>query len=273
MPKHAYWSGQIRISLVALGVSLTPATKRSSQLPLHELQCKTEERIHHRNVLEDRTPVDDSEIIKGFEYAKAEYVLLEPEDLNNIKLPSGDLPVIRLERPYFVTPNGKKDLEIYHVLAEALRASGKAGIGQIALRGREELCAVLPFEDGLLLATLRYDIELQDPPDIYGRGARKSKGEYLTLAKRLIDENSGAPTFSRYHDHYHEALKQLVDAKRHHRKPTARSSTTKPAKVVNFMDALKRSLKEGKRSPSKNAAKTVAKRKPILKKVAHRHAA
>jgi DNA end-binding protein Ku len=130
------WSGQIRISLVAFNISLITATKHSSQLPPHELQRKTEERIHHRNVLEDGTPFDDNEIIKGYEYAKGAYVLHKPGDLDDIKLPSSDelelnhfvdvegLPVIRLERPYFVTPNGKKDVEIYQVLAEALRSNG-----------------------------------------------------------------------------------------------------------------------------------------------------
>jgi DNA end-binding protein Ku len=169
---HSFWTGQIRISLVTLAVQLLPATKRTSQMALHELHRPTGERIHHQDVLENGKPVKDSDIVKGYEYAKGEYVLLEQKEIDAVKLPSSDelelihfidvdaLPVIRLERPYFVVPDGKKSDEIYHVIAESLKESNKAGIGQITLRGREELCAIMALEHGLVLETLRYDMEL-----------------------------------------------------------------------------------------------------------------
>src|SRR5262249_28740743 len=153
------------------------ATRRSSQLPLHELSRKTGERVHHQNVTEDGKFIDRDDIVKGYEYEKGEYVTLEQEEIDDIKLPSSDtlelgnfvdasaIPIIRFERPYFVLPANKKAEEIYDVFTEALRANQKAGIGQIALRGREELCAILPFEQGLILETLRYDAELDEVPE------------------------------------------------------------------------------------------------------------
>src|SRR3984957_5633688 len=91
MAQHPYWSGQIRVSLVSLAVTLQPATRRSSQVPLHELSRKTGARIHHQNVTEDGKSVDRDDIIKGYEYEKGEYVTLEQEEIDDIKLPSSDM--------------------------------------------------------------------------------------------------------------------------------------------------------------------------------------
>jgi DNA end-binding protein Ku len=262
MPRYAFWKGQTRISLVTLPVQVIPATKR---------------------VLASGKPVRDADIIKGYEYAKGETILLEPKEIDEIKLASSDglelthfvdvkeLPVLRLERPYFVVPDGKKADEIYQVI-ESLRASGKAGIGQISLRGREELCAVMALEHGLVVETLRYDIELQDMPAIFRKASSKANGEYLSLARKLIEEKSGPASFGQYYDHYHEALRELIEAKRHHRAARIRTPDEKPKKVVDFMDALKRSLKFGKRTPPQAAE---AKRKaPRAKgKARRRHAA
>ena len=90
-----------------------------------------------------------------------------------------------MKKPYYVLPKGKNAQEIYGVIRDALAATGKIGVGQIALRGREELCALIPFEKGLLLETLRYSMELRDPEEYYGGiSTAKAKGEYLALAKK-----------------------------------------------------------------------------------------
>ena len=267
MATHSFWSGQIRISLVSFAVTLQPATRRSSQIPLHELSRTSGERIHHQNVTEDGDVIDRDDIIKAYEYVKGEYVTLEPEEIEDIKLPSSDtleldnfvdidsIPVIHCERPYFVIPEKKKDEEIYGVFAEALHTNKKAGIGQIALRGREELCAILPFQNGLILETLRYEAELDNMPEFYReKNGHKSKSEYVTLARQLISQNSHAPHLEKFHDHYHEALLELIEAKQKHRKPHFPEATERPVKVVDFAEALKRSLKaKGKYSDADHA--------------------
>lgn len=258
MAAHPYWSGQIRISLVTLAVNIFTATRRESQIPLHELDRKTGERIRHQNVNDDGDPVENEDIVKGYEYEKNEYVLLEKEEIEGVKLPSSDtlelnefvtvedIPIMHFERPYYVLPEKKADAEIYTVLNEALGSSGKAGIGQIALRGREELCAVMAFENGLILETLRYDAELSDPSEFFsGLERHAAKRDYIALAKQLIEQNTHPLKLDRFHDHYHEALKELIEAKKHHRKPRYAKPVEKPGKVVDFMDALQRSLKAG----------------------------
>jgi len=255
MALHAFWSGQIRISLVSFAVTLQPATRRSSQIPLHELSRKTGERVHHQNVSEEGKVIDRDDIVKAYEYVKGEYITLKPEEMEDIKLPSSDtleldnfidigsIPVIHFERPYFVLPDKKKDEEIYYVFAEALRANAKAGIGQIALRGREELCAILPFQQGLILETLRYEAELDEIPEFFTEKNHKGKGEYVSLARQLIRENTHPLHLEKFHDHYHEALLELIEAKQKHRKPHLPKMAEKPAKVVDFAEALRRSLK------------------------------
>ncbi|HVY12857.1 MAG TPA: Ku protein [Alphaproteobacteria bacterium] len=255
MAARPYWSGQIRLSLVSFKIALFGALKRGSQIPLHEIDRNSGERVHHQLVLEDGSVVQREDIVKGFEAEKNEYVLLEPEEIDNIKLPSSDtlalenfvelsgIPIARFERPYFVTPQGKDAEEIYPVLQQALLSDKKAGIGQITLRGREELCALYAVENGLMLSTLRYNAEMEDGKEFLpGEPKKKLKSDYVSLMGQLIDKNSHAAHFEKFHDHYHEALKELISAKKAHRKPKLPKAEKQPAKVVNFMDALKKSL-------------------------------
>ncbi|HEY3859573.1 MAG TPA: Ku protein [Gammaproteobacteria bacterium] len=257
MAGRPYWSGQIRISLVSFAVILRSALRRGSQIPLHEVDRDSGERIRHLNVTESGKQVEYSDIIRAYDTGDDKVVLLEPDEIKAIRLPSSEvldlgafvdmiaIPVDRYERPYFVLPDGKDAEEIYAVIHKALADEGRAGIGQITLRGREELCALLPGEDGLMLETLRYDRELQDGEDVFPNlGKRKLKSDYVELANQLIEKNAVKPDFSAFHDRYHEALRELIAAKQAHRKPHLPKSGKQPEKVVDFMDALRRSLEQ-----------------------------
>ncbi len=263
MPQHPYWRGQIRIALITLPVHLYTATRRSSQIALRELDRNTGERIHHKNVTAEGRPVEDEAIVKGYEIEKDEYVLFEKDELRELKLPSGDtlelnefvdlssIPLAHFEKPYFLLPDTKTSAEIYNVIVAALRATGKAGIGQIALYGREQLCAVSAFHHGMLLETLRYVDELQDVPEIYQIPPPKIKSDYLSMASQLIEQNTQPLDLSKYQDHYRSALLELIEARKEHRKPVF-PERKKPEKVVDFMDALRKSLQEKER-PSTSA--------------------
>lgn len=140
MAERPYWSGQIRISLVEFSITLRSALKRSSQITMHEIDRKSGGRIHHRNITEDGKEVDRGDIVKGFETDKDEYVILEEEEIDDLKLPSSDtlelvslvaiasIPILRFERPYFVLPDGKDAQKIYAVIHQALLKSGNACI-------------------------------------------------------------------------------------------------------------------------------------------------
>ncbi len=267
MAARPYWTGQIRISLVSFPVTLVSALRQSRQIKLHEIDRETGERIRHRNVNEGGEEVDRENIIKAYDTGDG-IVTLEPQEIADIKLPSsdtlkldtfvkiGDIPLSMFERPYFVLPDGKAAEEIYAVIHKALLSSGKAGIGQITLRGREELCAVIPVKKGLMLNTLRYQDEVVDEEDILPDLTIKLKSDYVALAHQLIEKNTVVPGFEKFHDHYHEAFLELIDAKKAHRKPVYAKATKPGAKVVDFMDALRKSLEtegvKSKRSPARH---------------------
>lgn len=265
MATRPYWKGQIRISLVSFPVALISALRRSSQIRLHEIDRQSGERIHHRNVNEEGQEVEREDIIKAYDTGDG-IVELEPQEIADIKLPSSDMlaletfvriediPILLYERPYFVLPEGKTSEEIYAVIHKALLSSAKAGIGQITLRGREELCAVLPSRKGLIINTLRYQNEVESEEDMMPDLDVKLKKDSVDLAHELIERNTSAPDFEKFRDHYYEAFMELINAKQAHRKPVY--AKAKPsAKVVDFMDALRKSLKaeEGKtkRAPAR----------------------
>ena len=279
MATSPYWSGQIRISLVTFDVTLRSALKRGSQIPLHQVDRESGERIHHLNVTASGKEVAYEDIIKSYDAGGEKDVLLEPDELKAIKLPSSNaldlgsfversaIPVERFERPYFVLPADKDAEEIYAVIQQALARSDRAGIGQITLRGREELCAVLSEQGGIMLETLRYDRELVEADGVFpDLSRRKLKSDYVDLANQLIEKNLAEPDFSGFHDRYHEALLELIKAKAAHRTPNLPKAPEQPEKVVDFMEALRRSLEK----KGQAAARSHASHRPARKRRAAR---
>ncbi len=265
---HAYWSGQIKIALVYLPVNVFTATKTSAKIALEQVDRNTGEHIHHANVLENGTLVPYEDIIKGYKNDDGSYTLLEKDELDTVKLPSSDvlelthfvdfadLPFIYFEKPLYIMPKGKSAAEVYTTIRDALKDSNKVGIGQLTVRGREELCAVLPHGNGLVLELLRYGDELKDPDDFFAEFKdSKTKKDNLKLAQALIAQQDSDMNLNDYADHYHDALLELIESKRHKRQPHFEKAAAKPRNVVNFMDALRKSLNTGA-APKKAAAKT-----------------
>lgn len=286
MALHPYWSGHIRLSLVSLPVNIYPALSRSRQIPLHEIYRDTMQRVRHQNVV-DGEPIDREDIVKGYEVDKGEYVIIEPEEIKKLKVPSKKVLDIKefvpldaiddiyYETPYFVTPDGKND-DAFAVIREALRASGKAGLGQLAISGRERLCAIKPCGSGILLQTLRYEEEIKESDPYFGDidkgGVDK---EQLSLAKELIKRKSTSFKPEKFHDHYRDALQELINSKLENREPVEIDEEKPAGKVVNLMDALRKSLKEKetakpapKKTPTKNKTSSKAKPKPKKKRAA-----
>ena len=275
MALRPYWSGQIRLSLVSLPVNIYPALSRSRQIPLHEIYRPTGQRVHHQNVV-DGEPVDKKDIVKGYEVEKGEYVLLEPEEIKDLKIPSkqtleitqfvekGSIDAIYSETPYFVTPDGKSGEDAFTVIREALRASGKVGLGQLAIGGRERLCAIKPCGSGIMLETLRYEDEIRKSDPYFGDIDKgKVDKEQLDLAKELIKRKTATFKPEKFHDHYREALQELIDSKLEHREPRDVVEEKPAGKVINLMDALRKSLKE--KNDDVTTRKSSAKLKPKSK--------
>jgi DNA end-binding protein Ku len=277
MALRPYWSGNIRLSLVSLPVRIYAALNRSKQIALHEIYKPTGERVHNQ-LMAGETEVDRDDIVKGYEIEKGEYVLLDPDEIKELKIPSSKtldivefvnadaIDELYFESPYFVVPEDRQE-DTFAVIRDALRETGKVGIGQLAIGGRERLCALKPCGSGILLETLRYEDEVRES-DPYFEDVAKARvaDEELDLAKELIKRKTTRFDASKFHDHYREALKELIDAKAEHRAPRAVEAERPAAKVVNLMDALRESLKaqgggESKAAPEKARPKLSRRRK------------
>jgi DNA end-binding protein Ku len=279
MALRPYWNGQIRLSLVSLPVNLYSALNRARQLPLHEIYRPTGQRVRHQNVVEDQ-PINREDIVKGYEVSKGEYVLLEPREIEALRIPSKkvldivqfvdaeEIEPVYFDTPYFVAPDGDTAAEAFVVIREALRETGKIGIGQLAIAGRERLCAIRPYGKGILLETLRYRDEIRDAAPYFAEiGVIKVDKEQLSLAEELIRRKTAPFDPEKFHDHYREALRELIDAKLEDRPPQPVAEELPTGKVVNLMDALRKSLRE-QEPQNDNAPRKPEKPKPARKAAA-----
>ena len=287
-----YWTGNIQISLVSFGVGLYVATESKSQISFHQISRKTGERIRHQKVLESAaenneatTAVDKDEIVKGYEYRKGQYVIIEPSELENLRVPTkhtiavsqfvdkSDLNPEYVEKPYFVLPENDSQTETFNVIREALVKTGKIAIGKVAFSGRESILAVVPAENsdrGMLAYTLRYQNELRNQQD-YFRDIKATAidADSLQLAETLIERMSGKLDLSKFEDGYEVALKALVEAKVNNL-PAPAEEEPKPqqGKVINLMDALRKSIGEEERfgkKPPKSEKEPQTKRLELVK--------
>ncbi len=278
MALRPYWSGQIRLSLVSLPVNIYAALNRSRQIAFHEIYRPTGQRVHHQLVV-DGEPVEREDVIKGYEVEKGEYVLIEPEDIKKLKIPSKEiLDIVQFvdahtidaayyETPYFVAPDGKAAEDAFVIIREALRQSGKIGLGQLAIGGRERLCAIQPCGSGILLETLRYEEEIKESDPYFSDiPTPKVDKEQLDLAKELIKRKTTTFKPGAFHDRYREALQDLVEARVEKRAPKSFGEVKPAGKVINLMDALRKSLKDSNAASAKTAAKPKAKAKKHVAK-------
>jgi DNA end-binding protein Ku len=259
-----YWSGPIQISLVSFGVSLYVATESKSRINFHQISRSTGERVRHQKVLESSVDTDEAavvgkdEIVKGYEYRKGQYVVIEPSELEGLRVPSkhvievsefvdvSDINPEFIEKPYFITPEEDSQAEAFAVVREALQKTGKAAIGKIAFSGREHIIAIKPAENGrgMIGYTLRYADELRKQED-YFRDIKPAtiNEDSLQLAESLIAKKAKKFDLSKFEDGYEVAVKELVEAKINQLPiPQDEEPAAKTGKVVNLMDALRQSL-------------------------------
>lgn len=279
-----YWNGQIRVSLVAFGVELYSAVESSAKLRMHKIHAPTGKRVHYENVVEGKGPVSAEDIVKGFEYESGKYLLIQPEELEEIQLESKktidivqfvdlhEIPDLYIDKPYYVQPEkGEIAEEAYRIIQQALCRQKKVGLGQMYRAGREYLVALKPCYDGLLLETLRYSDEVREAAKFY-HTLKKSKidEDKLELAEMLIGKKTKVFDPTRFTDHYREALRELVEAKLEKRAPQVAQEASLGNTVVNLMDALKKSVEQSGEPKQAKSTKTSAQKsnKPTPKKSA-----
>jgi DNA end-binding protein Ku len=259
MAARAYWKGQIRLALVSIPVEIFSATKSGAAIAFNQIHEPTGKRIKYEKVVPGVGAVDPDEIVKGYQYEKGSYVLLDDEELEGVKLESkktleltqfvdyDDVDVLYFEKPYFVVPADDLAEEAFIVLREALRRTRKMGIGQLALRGREYLVSVKPCGRGIVLETLRYADEVNKARDYFRDiGEGKPDEELLDLAETLIERKTAAFDASKFHDRYIEALHELIERKRKGKtlQTEEEEAPAKGTNVIDLMAALKRSIEK-----------------------------
>jgi DNA end-binding protein Ku len=279
------WQGQIQISLVSFGVSIVPASTSARQVAFHEVDRKTGERIHHRKVASDDEAVETEDVAKGFEYEKGKYLVVEPEDLKRLRLPGqktvnlehfvprNSIDPAFFERPYFVVPKDELQARTMATMSRALRDSERVGLAEITFSGREHFVAIAPPIDDespwLNMYLLRYEEELRDPATYYGDLKKPSiDKKQLAMAEQLIESYSEAFNPSAFKDDFEKALREFVEAKLENKPLPKRQPEAKPGKVIDLMDALKRSLADRKSGHAEHAGGEHAKARTRRRKAA-----
>ncbi|NJC05178.1 DNA end-binding protein Ku [Sphingomonas kaistensis] len=281
MAARPSWRGQIRLALVSIPVEIYPASKSGASISFHQIHEPSGKRIKYEKVAPGVGPVSADDIVKGFEISKGEYVLLEPEEIESVKLESrktlelaqfvdaDEIDALYYEKPYFVVPADDLAEEAFIVLREALRRARKVGIGQLAMRGQEYVVAIKPCGRGILMETLRYADELNKASS-YFRDIEDSEpdADLLELATTLIDKKTGKFDAGEFHNRYVDALKGLIEEKRKKKggglviQDAGDKEPPKKSNVVDLMAALKKSLGES----NDNAAAPAKAKKPVAKK-------
>ena len=266
-----YWSGQIQISLVSFGVKLFPATEAKSEIRFHQINRKSGERVRHQKVSAGGDePVEKEDIVKGYEYSKGKYVQIDPKEVEDLRIPSRhtlelqqfvrleEIDPAMFEKPYFVVPENDSQAEAFAVVRQALADTREAGLGKIAVNGREHLMAIaVPLDDslsGLMGYALRYAEELRSPAEFFGEiKTRSINQESLALAKELIKRKTAKFDPSKFSDQYEAALREMIDAKMKHLPIPKEQKPAPRGKVIDLMDALRRSVGSDEKKPPARA--------------------
>lgn len=274
MAARAYWQGQIRLALVSIPVEIYSASKSGAKIRFNQIHEPSGKRIKYEKTVPGVGPVDRVDIIKGYEISKGEYVLLEDEEIEAVKIESRktlelvqfveacEIDPLYFEKPYYVAPKDELAEEAFVVLREALRTSKKVALGQLSVRGSEKLVALKPCGKGLLLETLRYADEVRKGQAFFDDiDKAKPKKELLDLATTLIEEKSAPFDASEFEDRYVDALKKLIDKKAKSKsKKAIVADVDEPdggdgGNVIDLMAALKKSVGEKKSSSGKSGSK------------------
>ncbi|KQY11232.1 Ku protein [Rhizobium sp. Root482] len=277
MVSRALWKGQLRLSLVSIPVEVFSATKTGARFSFRQIHEPSGKPVHYDKVVEGVGPVEMDEIVKGYEYEDGKYVLLEPAEIDAVKLETKktlelvqfvdatEISPIYFDKPYYLVPADDLAEEAYRVVRDALRKSSKVGLGQLTLRGREYIAAIKPCGDGLLLETLHYADELRKADPMFsGLSGKTSDKDLLDVATALIDKKTAPFDATSFKDNYSTALKALVQRKLKGKKAKIEveeedDKSKRGDNVVDLMSALKKSLEGG-------SAKTSASKKSTAKK-------
>ena len=276
MPPRPTWKGFLKVSLVTIPVKVFPATESAATLSFNQLHAECQTRIQQKRWCPHcEREVSNAELAKGYEFEKGRYVIVSDEDIQKVRVEStrvinlvqfadaSEIDPIYVDRAYYLAPDGPMAAEAFAVMRDGM--AGKAGIGKVALYGREYLVAIRPQKKGLVMYTLHHDAEIRSIDQIEELSSvpSKVKPEEMKLAKQVIATFDADLNLKEYKDEYTEGLRQIIEAKIAGEEFVA-PDVQEPAKVVDLMEALRRSLDSvstTKKKPAKAALTAVRKSK------------
>jgi DNA end-binding protein Ku len=266
MAARATWKGYLKVSLVNIPIKVFPATESSATISFNQLHGECNTRIRQKKWCPtcDRE-VPNSELVKGYEYEKGKYVVLSEEDFDNVRTESTrvinlvqfsdetSIDPMYIDSTYYLAPDGGVATDAFAVMREGMK--GKVGVGKLALYGREYLVAGRPHGKGIVMHTLHHAAEIRGMEQVEELNSvpSKVKPEEIKLAKQVIQTFEAPLNLKDYKDEYREGLQEIIDAKIAGRDVVA-PNVEEPPKVVNLMEALRRSLdrvSEKKKAPAK----------------------
>jgi DNA end-binding protein Ku len=269
------WKGAISFGLVTIPVNLYSAVERSETLSFHLLHKKDNSRIENKRFCkEDGVEVPWSEVVKGYEYAKGQYVVVTDEDFARARVPATQIVDVRafvpasevedlyFDEPYYLAPNGRAAVKAYALIRDALRETGRLGVGTVVLRMREHLAAIEPAGNALVLSTMRFAHEIRSAKDLdLPKAAEGWTKKEMDLARQLIDTLASKWDPTQFRDTYTEVLRAVIEAKVEGKHIALPAGPRRP-KVANLMKALQLSLKDGgaRKAPAKATRRRPARR-------------
>ncbi len=259
MAPRAFWKGYLKLSLVTCPVALVPATSEGEKIRFHTLSRKTGNRVVSQFFDEETgRPVEEADEAKGYQRGENDYLLLEDEELESVRLesartidietfaPADSIDWIWYDTPFYLIPDDPVGEEAFCVIRDAMRASAMVGVSRLVLYRREHAVVLKPRDKGIELWTLRYGDEVRDPSDIFdGLEDGERDPELLRLISELIQERKRPWSAEMVRDPIQERLSDLINEKKRGstRRPAAKAEPEEaPSNVVNIMDALRRSV-------------------------------
>jgi DNA end-binding protein Ku len=271
MPPRPTWKGYLKVSLVNIPVKVYPATESSATISFNQLHAECQTRINQKKWCArcDRE-VTSAEVVKGYEFEKGRWVVVGDEDVAKVRPEStkvinlvqfagaDDIDPMYVDRAYYLVPDGAMAGDAYAVMRDGM--DGKVGVGKVAIHGREYLVAVKPHKQGLVMYTLHHAAEIRTIDQIDElREVRGTVGPAeMKLARQVIESFEGPLDLADYKDEYQEGLQKIIDAKIAGEEVVAPEEEA-PPKVVDLMEALRRSLDQVSAGKKKTATAKVAK--------------
>jgi DNA end-binding protein Ku len=271
---RSIWKGHIRFLLIAIPVRVYNAIETAEQIHLNQLHKDDYGPIaYDKRCKKCNKVVTKDDIIKGYQYAKDQYAILEPDDISKVKLKTtkvidivgfvdkGEVPPMLYDSPYFVGPDGEVGAKTYSLLREVLKDTGKVGLGKVVLRDREDFVAIAPQEEGLVVYKLRYPKEVRKISEVPQLEHQEIDKSELKLAQTLVEQMVTSIDQIEMRDRYSEALREVIEAKIEGKEVAG--FVEEEAPTVDIMTALKESIKQAQRKPMVKATGKAKKQEEV----------